>query len=126
MNTTLWILAAVLGAAFLTGGATLGLISKQRYRALGASQHWVDDFSLGQLKVIAVIKIVGAVGLVLPAFLDLAPVLSPLAASGLALFMAGAGTTRFRRREWGYMIGDIVFLGLFAFLAWGRFDLQPF
>ena len=43
------------------------------------------------------------------------------AACGLALFMAGAATTRFRRREWTYLLGDLVYLSLFAFLAWGRF-----
>ena len=42
------------------------------------------------------------------------------------LFMAGAATTRFRRSEWTYMVGDLVFLSLFAFTAWGRFSLEPF
>ena len=32
-------------------------------------------------------------------------------------------TTRFRRSEWLYMAGDIVYLGVFAFLAWGWFTL---
>lgn len=65
-------------------------------------------------------------GLVLPAAVGVAPVLVPLAASGLMLFMTGAGTTRFRRREYGAMVGDLFFLAAFAFLAWGRFALEPF
>jgi hypothetical protein len=40
--------------------------------------------------------------------------------------MAGAGTTRFRRGEVQSLVGDLVFVGMFAFLAWGRFDLEPF
>jgi hypothetical protein len=66
------------------------------------------------------------VGLVLPALANIAPTLVPLAATGLMLFMAGAATTRFRRSEWSYLVGDLVFIGAFAFLAWGRFVVEPF
>lgn len=126
MNTALWVMASILAVAFVIGGATQLAVPKGRYRALSASQHWVDDFSDGHLKAIGTIKVVGAVGLVLPAVLDIAPVLVPLAACGLMLVMAGAGTIRFRRSEWRFLVGDLVFLSLFAFLAWGRFDLEPF
>jgi hypothetical protein len=126
MNLTLWILAGALAAAFTTGALVLLLKPKESYRALGPSQYWVDDFTPEQTKVIGTIKLVGCVGLILPGALGIAPVLSPLAACGLMLFMAGAATTRFRRMEWTYLAGDLVYLSLFAFLAWGRFDLQPF
>lgn len=123
MNTTLWIITGVAATAYLAGGATLLLASRQRYRALANSQHWVDDFGDGQLRVIGAIKLAGALGLVLPGLVGVAPVLTPVAACGLALFMAGAATTRFRRGEWLYLAGDIVFLGVFVFLAWARFQL---
>jgi hypothetical protein len=76
--------------------------------------------------VIGAIKLLGGLGLLLPAIGDVAPGLVPVAACGLALFMAGAGTTRFRRGEVKSLVGDLVFIGLFAFLAWGRFALEPF
>lgn len=126
MDTALWIVAGVLAGAYLLGGASLVLMSKERYGALGASQRWVEDFSTGHLKAIGSIKIAGALGLVLPAVVGVAPILVPLAACGLMLLMAGAATTRFRRSEWRYVVGDLVFLSLFAFVAWGRFDLVPF
>jgi len=126
VNTALWIISGLLAAAYLAGGASLILMPKERYRALGRSQHWVDDFSAGHLKAIGAIKVVGAIGLVLPALLDIAPVLVPLAACGLMLVMAGAATTRFRRSEWKYLVADVTYLALFAFVAWGRFALQPF
>lgn len=40
--------------------------------------------------------------------------------------MAGVATTRFRRSEWRYMVGDIVFVLAFASVAWGRFALVPY
>lgn len=126
MNNVLWIIASFLAVAYLIGGTSQVLMSKAKYRSLGASQHWVDDFGAGHIKAIGVIKIFGAIGLILPAALDIATVLVPLAASGLMLVMAGAGTTRFRRSEWKFLVGDLAFLSLFAFLAWGRFSLERF
>ncbi|WEV78744.1 DoxX family protein [Janibacter cremeus] len=126
MNTALWILTIVLSIGFAIGGSTQILLSKERFRALGRSAHWVDDFDPRHITAIGTIKVVGALGLVLPAIVGIAPVLVPLAACGLALVMTGAGTTRFRRNEWGYLVGDLVLLALCAFLAWGRFALAPF
>ena len=126
MNTALWVLAGFLGTAFTIGGTAMLVLPKERYRGLHETQHWVDEFTPGQLKVIGALKLLGALGLLLPALGDVAPGLVPVAACGLALFMAGAGTTRFRRGESVPLVGDLVFLGLFAFLAWGRFGLEPF
>lgn len=125
MNLTLWIIAGALAAGFLAGGLSLTLLPRERYRTLGPSQCWVDDFSDRHLKAIGTIKIIGSLGLVIPAVLGVVPVLTPIAACGLVLFMAGAGTTRFRRSEWKLLAGDLVFLSLFAFLALGRFELHP-
>ena len=123
MHTALWIITIIAAAAYAAGGSTMLLMSRERYRSIGSTQHWVDEFGDGHLKVIGTIKLVGAIGLVLPVATGIAPVLTPVAACGLALFMAGAATTRFRRSEWLYLAGDIVYLGVFAFLAWGWFTL---
>lgn len=125
MNTALWILTSLLGVAFLAGAAGQLLMPKEKYRALGASQHWADDFSASHIKAIGTIKLLGVSGLILPGVLGVATVLVPLAASGLMLFMSGAVTTRFRRSEWKFMLGDVTFLLLFALVAWGRFGLEP-
>ena len=126
MNTALWILNVFLGTAFTIGGTAMLVVSKERYRSLHDTQQWVDDFTAGQVKVIATIKLLGGLGLLLPAIGDVAPGLVPVAACGLALFMAGAGTTRFRRGEVQSLVGDLAFLAMFTVLAWGRFDLEPF
>ena len=126
MNVTLWIMTSVLAVAYMVGAASQLIMSTERYRSLADSQHWVDDFGAGHIKAIGAVKLTGAIGLILPAVVDVAPVLVPLAACGLALFMAGAATTRFRRSEWMLMVGDTAFLAAFAFIAWGRFALSPF
>ena len=87
---------------------------------------WVEDFSPGALKTIAAIEILGVVGLFLPAALDIAPVLVPLAAVGLALVMVGAIITRLRRHERWAILLNVAYLALAAFVAWGRLGPQAF
>ena len=49
-----------------------------------------------------------------------------MAASGLALIMTGAVTMRIRRGETKAALGDGGYLALTAFVAIGRFALEPF
>jgi len=82
---------------------------------------WVEDFSAGSVKAIGALEVLAAVGLVLPAATDIAPVLVPLAALGLVLIMVGAVITRLRRHEPKAMVADLAYLALAGFVAWGRF-----
>jgi len=126
MNIVLWVVTGLLAVAFTAGAVAQLALPKERYRALGSSQHWADDFSPAHIKAIATIKLIGVAGLVVPPLVGVATVLSPIAACGLALVMAGAATTRFRRSEWKFMAGDVVYLLAYAFVAWGRFSLAPY
>ena len=65
-------------------------------------------------------------GLILPAVLDIAPVLVPLAAIGVALLFIGAVTMRLRRGERATIVPDLVYLAMAVFVAWGRFGPESF
>src|SRR5690606_40764353 len=92
----------------------------------GAATRWVEDFSPGALKAIGAVELLAAAGLVLPAVLGIAPVVVPLAATGLVLLFVCAVTMRLRRGERATITGDVVYLALALFLAWGRFGPEPF
>jgi hypothetical protein len=87
---------------------------------------WVEDFSERTVKLIGVAEILGAVGLVLPAALDIVPVLTPLAASGLTLVMVLAAATHARRKELPMIGVNVVLGGLALFVAIMRFGSQSF
>jgi hypothetical protein len=72
------------------------------------------------------VEILGAAGLFLPALLDVAPILSPFAAVGLALIMVGAAIVAFRRHEFGHVLVNLTYLALAVFVAWGRFGPESF
>ncbi|QQQ80212.1 DoxX family protein [Saccharothrix sp. 6-C] len=119
MNVTLWIIASVLAVAFLLAGLMKLAQPKEKLAASGMA--WTGDFSAGAVKAIGAVEVLGALGLILPAALGIAPVLTPLAATGLALTMLGAAVVHARRKE-NQMIGaNVVLLALAAVVAWGRF-----
>jgi uncharacterized membrane protein len=79
------------------------------------------------LRLIGLAEILGAIGLVLPAAVHIAPILVPLAAVGLALVMAGAAAVHARRKEAPMVVMNAVLLVLAVFVAWavsGRIRLR--
>jgi uncharacterized membrane protein YphA (DoxX/SURF4 family) len=124
MNIALWIVAGLMAATFLASGATKLAQSKEKLAASGMPV--VEDFSAGAVKAIGILEVLAAVGLILPAALDIAPVLVPLAAVGLVLLMVGAIITHLRRHEAQAIVVNLALLALAVLVAWGRFGPQSF
>ena len=125
MNVALWVVQGLLAVAFLMAGAMKAFQPKEK---LSEGMGWVDDFSENQVKNIGYLEIAAAIGLILPPLLDIAPILSPLAALGLAITMVGAGggslpSERGRYRRWSMNLG---LLALSLFVVWGRFGPEAF
>jgi uncharacterized membrane protein YphA (DoxX/SURF4 family) len=125
MNVVLWILAALLAAMFLAAGAGKLVQSKEKLAA-SPNMAWTEDFSPEMLKLIGALEVLAAVGLILPAALDIAPIIVPLAAVGLVLLMIGAAITHARRGETKNIIINVVLLAMAAVVAWGRFGPYSF
>ncbi len=123
MNIVLWIVAGVFATGFVAGGIAKFVMPYKRYADL---LHWPHDFTAGKVWFMGAIEVIGGAGLILPAALDSTAFLVPVAASGMALYMAGAATERIRRDEYPQLAGDLVFLAGMLFLAWGRFGLEQF
>ena len=114
MNITLWIITGLLALAFAAAG--LMKLAQPRAKLAASGMAWTEDFSDGAVKGIGALEVLGALGLVLPAALGVATVLTPLAAAGLALVMAGAVVVHLRRGE-SKAVGAPIVLGLLALLV---------
>jgi hypothetical protein len=126
MNLALWIAAGLLAAVLLIS-TSKAFVPREKMAAMGGSaSEWVEDFSPGALRAISTLELLAAVGLILPAVLDIAPVLVPVAATGVALLFIGAVTMRLRRGERATIVPDLVYLALAVFVAWGRFGPESF
>jgi hypothetical protein len=125
MDLALWITAGLLAAVFLFAGSTKLFLSREKL-AEAPGGGWVLDFSAGFVKALGAVEILGAIGLVLPALLGIAPVLVPLAAVGLATIMVGAAIVTYRRRESTHVLVDVTYLAMAVFVAFGRFGPESF
>ncbi|GGR93552.1 hypothetical protein GCM10010169_42540 [Micromonospora fulviviridis] len=125
MNLALWLVAGLLAAVLLVS-TTKMFVPREKIAAMGHAAEWVLDFSPGALRTIGALELLAAVGLILPAVVDVAPVLVPVTATCVAVLFAGAATMRLRRGETVTIAPDLVYLALAAFVAWGRFGPESF
>ena len=124
MNLALWIIATVLAVAFAGSGLMKLVVPKDKL--VTAGQGWAQDYSQTNIRLIGLVELLGAVGLVVPAAVHIAPILVPLAAVGLALVMVGAVVVHARRKEPMNIAVNVVLIALAVFVAWGRFGPYSF
>lgn len=118
MTAVLWVVQVVLAAAFALSGLVKIGRSKER---LAGPYPWTRDFSQSTVRFIGVMEVLGALGLVLPAATGITPVLTPIAATGLAVLVALAAALHLRRGESSGIAVTAVLFVLAALVAWGRF-----
>jgi hypothetical protein len=118
-NLALW--AAQIGLALLylaAGGAKL----TQPIDALAAAgMSFVTHVPIGFTRLIGILEILGAAGLILPAATRILPWLTPLAAGGLSLVQLGAIITHALLGETAMTLPlNVMLLALSLFIVWGR------
>jgi uncharacterized membrane protein YphA (DoxX/SURF4 family) len=121
MEIVVWVLQILLALAFL--GAGVMKLVRPRPALVSSGMGWADDYSDGGVKGIGALEVLGAIGLVLPAALGIAPILTPIAALGLALVMAAAVVVHLRRKE--QVVAPLVLGVLALVVAVLRFGPYP-
>ena len=120
METPITVIQVLLGVLFIGGGLFKLTQPYAKFVQL-PFQGWANDFKPGQIKLLGVLDVSGGVGLLVPLVLPSLAMLTPLAAVGIALYMAGAMATHLRRSEYLNMVGNlVVFLVPALFVAYGR------
>ena len=115
METALWIAQVLLAAIFLLTGTTK--LTQPRLKMAAGPMRWAADVTDRQFRTIGLLEVLGAIGLILPAALGIAPLLTPLAAVGLVLVMVGAIYAHVRYDESERLAVPIVVLALALFVA---------
>ncbi|MBP2703219.1 DoxX family protein [Microbispora sp. RL4-1S] len=118
MNVFLWIVQAIVAGLLALSG--LGKLAQPKDRLAGR-YPWVRDMSSATVWLIGVLELLGAIGLIAPAATGVATVLTPIAATGIAVMMIFAAGLHLRRREPSGVAVTTVLIVLAALVAWGRF-----
>tara|TARA_R110000868_G_scaffold279773_2_gene539829 strand:- start:452 stop:829 length:378 start_codon:yes stop_codon:yes gene_type:complete len=125
MNTALWIVQVVLAIFMLMPGSLKLMNSIEELIAKGKGRmDWAEDVSATNMKIIGLLEVLAAIGLILPMALGFYLILTPLAAVGVILTMIGAISLHLKRGDEpkSWMI-NVVIIVLAAFVAYGRYFL---
>jgi len=118
MNIALWTIQGILATMFSLSGI---MILSQPKEKLAPKMPFINDYSPSMVKLVAFAHILGAIGMILPLLLNILPILTPIAASCLALVMLLAVKYNLGRKDMKSVIVDAVLLALFIFVAYCRF-----
>lgn len=118
MSVVLWAVSAVLAVVFAMSGMAKSTMSRERLLASG--QSGIAPFPMPVVRMTAACEVAAAVGLFAPWLLDVARPLTPAAALGLCLVMAGAAVSHASLREPRQVAVNLVLLGLAGFVAAAR------
>ena len=122
MNVLLWVLQVWMAAQF----GFSGFAHFAQPEGLPALMAWMYDLSPALHTFAGTVEILAALGLVLPGLLKIQTRLTPLAAAGLVLTMAGGAIWHVPRGEWvniGMNIFLMVVLGFVAYMRWTKHPL---
>jgi len=97
MTIALWILNGLLALAFIMAGSMK--VARPRTALVASGMAWADDFADPTVKLIGGAELIGGIGLILPLLTGIAPILTPIAATALAVVMIGAIVVHVRRKE---------------------------
>jgi hypothetical protein len=97
MLTAFWVVNGLTALVFLAAGSMKVIRPKAALAEMGMA--WTSDFSAGTIRAIGAAQVLGAIGMILPVLTNVAPILSPIAASCIAIIMIGAVVVHARRKE---------------------------
>jgi uncharacterized membrane protein YphA (DoxX/SURF4 family) len=118
MLIAVWIVSGLLALAYLVAGGTKVFTG---YDKIQDRMTWTSHAKPWHVKVVGVLEILGAIGLIVPILTGILPILAPIAASGLALLQVVAIVIHFRIGEGKKIGGNVVLLLLALFVAIVRF-----
>src|SRR6266487_4092264 len=106
MNTILWGAQWITAFIFMYSGINKSIFSEQKLVAKG--QTGVEGLPLPLIRFIGVSEIFGAVGLIVPWWINILPILTPIAAICFAVMMILAARIHYKRKEYKNVLTNTV------------------
>ena len=128
MNIIFWVLQGVLAFMIFMPGILKLTNTKDQLKLKGNGRmDWVEDLSISSIKLIGVVEVAAAFGLILPMLLNIMPFLTPIASLGVILTMLGAMSLHIKRKDGAKAIAPNIFILLIAVtVVYGRLELIQF
>jgi hypothetical protein len=119
MDTLLWLVSALLALVYVATGYTKLTSSRARLLA-NPGMGWVEEVPTSQVRLVGLLEIAGAIGVLMPWATGIMAPLTPLAALGLAAVQVGAIATHVQRGETEHLATNVLLLAAALMVAVGR------
>ncbi len=119
MNEILWTLSILLAVTYAATGAAKLVAPRDRLLAT-SGMGWVEAVPMTGVRMIGLVEMAGAIGLIVPWATGVLPLLTPLAATGLAALQIGAFATHAQRGERQHLALNVVLFAAAVIVALGR------
>ena len=119
MNTSLWIVQAILGAMMIT----IGIVKTFQPTEKLSKLSWTTHSSEGFVRFVGISELLIGAGLILPQLTGILPLLTPLAALSLCMIMVLASAEHVKHKETHEIGKNVIIILLAAFVTVGRFAL---
>lgn len=121
LHIGLWVVQVLLALAF--GMAGFMKVSMPMADLAAKGMGFVNHTLETMVRFIGIAELLGAVGLILPSALRIKPILTPIAAVGIAIIMLLAIREHLSQNE--PIVANVILFSLASIVAWGRFKKAP-
>jgi uncharacterized membrane protein YphA (DoxX/SURF4 family) len=121
VHIILWIAQVLLAALFIMGA----IMKFQPIAKISVMMPWMGQVPVWFVRLLAIVDLAAALGLILPSLLRIKPKLTPWAAIGSMMLMLCASAFHVARGEASAIGLNIAAGFIAAFIAWGRFAKSP-
>lgn len=122
-NIAIWVAQIALAGLYLMAAYMKGMMPIADLAAMGLA--WTPGAPVWLVRGIALVEFLGAVGVILPAATRIVPHLTVWAATGLFAIQILAIGFHLIRGEIDVLGFNVIYLGLAAFVLWGRARKAP-
>ncbi len=123
LNALLWATQTL--AALVVGRAGLMMLTMPAPELAARLGAWVTAIPASSVHALGALVLAGALGLVAPSFVRIAPSLTGVAAAALAAVLALAAAVHGFRGEVGPLLVDLALVAMLVFIGWGRTFKSP-
>jgi uncharacterized membrane protein YphA (DoxX/SURF4 family) len=121
VHIILWIAQVLLAALFIMGA----IMKFQPIAKISVMMPWMGQVPVWFVRLLAIVDLAAALGLILPSLLRIKPKLTPWAAIGSMMLMLCASVFHVARGEASAIGLNIAAAFIAAFIVWGRFAKSP-
>lgn len=122
MNTSLWVIQGLLAVFFIMPG--VGKISNSKAKHI-SDGHIKAGASVIPIRVLGMLELLGCVGIIVPWYTGIAPVLTPVTASCFCVIMLAGMVVHFHKQEYKMLPMLIIVFVLSSLVAYYRFTALP-